>query len=71
MLTVVNAQINVANPALHPELGGNVFTVDARPFARPESESPTNDTTHWKNNGESMWLIGKGMGDGMVDLLAP
>ncbi len=70
-LTVVNAQINVANPALHPELGGNVFTVDTRPFARTTEESPTNDTTHWKNNGESMYLIGKGMGDGMVDLLNP
>ena len=70
-LTVVNAQINVANPALHPELGGNVFTVDTRPFARTTAESPTNDTTHWKNNGESMYLIGKGMGEGMVDLLSP
>jgi hypothetical protein len=70
-LTVVNAQINVANPALHPELGGKVFTVDTRPFARTTEESPTNDTTHWKNNGESMFLIGKGMGDGMVDLLMP
>ena len=70
-LTVVNAQINVANPALHPELGGNVFTVDTRPFARTDAQSPTTDTTHWKNNGESMWLIGKGMGDGIVPLLAP
>jgi len=70
-LTVVNAQINVANPALHPELGGNVFTIDTRPFARTIAESPTDDTTNWKNNGESMWLIGKGMGDGMVNLLTP
>jgi hypothetical protein len=68
---VVNAQINVANPALHPELGGNVFTVDTRPFAETTENSPTNDTTHWKNNGKSMYRIGKGMGDGMVDLLAP
>jgi alpha-galactosidase len=70
-LTVVNAQINVANPTLHPELGGNVFTIDTRPFARTTAQSPTNDTTHWKNNGESMYLIGKGMGDGIVDLLGP
>jgi len=69
-LTVVNAQINVANPALHPELGGQVFTVDTRPFARTIAQSPTDDTTHWKNNGESMWLIGKGMGEGLVDLLS-
>ncbi|MBT8044932.1 MAG: Ig-like domain-containing protein, partial [Verrucomicrobiae bacterium] len=68
-LTVVNAQINVANPTLHPELGDKVFTVDTRPFAETVENSPTNDTTHWKNNGKSMWLIGKGMGDGMVDLL--
>lgn len=70
-LTVVNAQINVANPSLHPELGGNVFTVDTRPLARTTEQSPTDDTTHWKNNGESMWLIGKGMGEGMVGLLSP
>lgn len=42
-----------------------------RPFARPTEASPTNDTTHWKNNGGSMCLIGKGMGAGMVDLLNP
>jgi alpha-galactosidase len=70
-LTVVNAQIKVANPALHPELGGNVFTVDTRPFAETTANSPTDDTTHWKNNGKSMYRIGKGMGDGMVDLLTP
>jgi len=70
-LTVVNAQINVANPTLHPELGGNVFTVDTRPFARTDGQSPTNVSTHWRNNGESMWLIGKGMGYGMVNLLTP
>lgn len=68
-LTVVNAQINVANPTLHPELGGNVFTVDTRPFAETTENSPTNDTTHWKNNGKSMYRIGKGMGDGIVNLL--
>jgi autotransporter-associated beta strand protein len=54
---------------LIPATSGKVFTVDTRPFARTTEESPTNDTTHWKNNGESMFLIGKGMGDGMVDLL--
>jgi alpha-galactosidase len=70
-LTVVNAQINVANPTLHPELGGNVFTVDTRPFAETTANSPTNDTTHWKNNGKSMYRIGKGMGDGIVPLLDP
>jgi alpha-galactosidase len=69
LLTVVNAQINVANPALHPELGGNVFTIDTRPFAETTENSPTNDTTHWKNNGKSMYRIGKGMGDGIVNLL--
>jgi alpha-galactosidase len=62
-LTVVNAQLAVANPA------GNVFSVDTRPFAETTENSPTNDTTHWKNNGKSMYRIGKGMGDGMVGLL--
>jgi hypothetical protein len=70
-LTVVNAQINIANPILHPELGDNIFTVDTRPFAETTENSPTNDTTHWKNNGKSMYRIGKGMGDGIVPLLTP
>jgi alpha-galactosidase len=71
LLKVVNAQLNVANPALHQELGGHVFTVDTRPFAETTENSPTNDTTHWKNNGKSMYRIGKGMGDGIADLLGP
>jgi alpha-galactosidase len=66
---VEQAQLNVANPALHPELGGNVFTVDTRPFWRDASVSPSNFGYHWNHNGETHYLLGKGMGRGMTSLL--
>jgi alpha-galactosidase len=69
--TVINAQLAVANPALHPEFAGTVFTRDTRPFWRASTVSPANDVSHWNNNGETFFLIGDSMGDGMVDLLAP
>jgi hypothetical protein len=29
---IAQAQLNVADPKLHPEFTGNVKTIDARPF---------------------------------------
>jgi alpha-galactosidase len=68
---VEQAQLNVANPALHPEFAGTVFTVDTRPFWRDASVSPSNFGYHWNHNGETHYLIGKGMGQGMTNLLSP
>ena len=62
-------QLNVANPQKHPEFAGNVFTVDSRPFQYSVEESPTSDSSHWNYNGKTLYLIGKGMGDGMVEML--
>ena len=62
-------QLAVADPSKHPEFEGTVFTVDSRPFQRSVEESPKSDGSHWHNNGETLWLIGKGMGDGMAEML--
>jgi hypothetical protein len=62
-------QLAVADPKKYPEFAGNVFTVDSRPFQRSVEESPRSDGSHWNNNGETLWLIGKGMGDGMAKML--
>lgn len=62
-------QLAVADPEKYPEFAGNVFTVDSRPFQRCVEESPKSDGSHWNNNGETLWLIGTGMDEGMVEML--
>ena len=62
-------QLAVADPKKHPEFAGTVFTVDSRPFQRTVEESPRKDGSHWHRNGETLWLIGKGMGDGIAKML--
>ena len=68
---VEQAQLNVANPVKHPEFAGTVFTTDTRPFWRDASVSPSNFGYHWNHNGETHYLIGKGMGQGMISILPP
>jgi alpha-galactosidase len=68
---VESAQLAVADPAKHPEFAGTVFTTDTRPFWRDASVSPSNFGYHWNHNGETHYLIGKGMGQGMTNMLSP
>ena len=65
------AQLAVANPANHPEFKGTVVTDDTRYYWRDASVSPSNFDYHWNHNGESHYLIGKGMGEGMTRILPP
>jgi hypothetical protein len=67
--TVLLAQLNVANPALHPEFAGTVACVDTRPFDRGTLLSPSSDATHWNHNGESLFNVGDSMGRLMVSML--
>jgi alpha-galactosidase len=65
--TVEKAQLwvaGVAQPA-------NVLTSDTRSFWRDASVSPRDQGYHWNHNAESYFLVGKAMGDDMVDLLTP
>jgi alpha-galactosidase len=54
----------VAQPA-------NVLSTDTRPFWRDAAVSPASQSHHWNWSAESYFLIGKSLGDHMVDLLTP
>ena len=49
----------------------DVLSTDARPFWRTAAVSPADQGYHWNWNAESYFLIGKSLGDNMVDLLTP
>jgi alpha-galactosidase len=51
----------------------NVLSSDTRPFWRAPAQSPATSGQgfHWNHNSESYFLIGKALGDDMVDLLPP
>ncbi len=64
---VVHAEMAVAK---YPEFIGTVTTVDTRGFRRkPPPASPGDEIYHWYNNCESYWLIGKSLGNAMVELV--
>ena len=54
----------VAKPA-------NVLSSDTRGFWRDSSVSPANQGHHWNWSAESYFLVGKALGDNMVNLLSP
>ncbi len=64
------AQLNPADPQKYPEFKGNVSGVETRDFQRTREESPSGQDYHWFRNWETFYLIGKSMGDSMVDLVA-
>ncbi len=64
------AQLAVADPEKYPQFKGNVGGVETRGFQRAREESPSRQDYHWYRNWETFYLIGKGMGDRMVELLA-
>ena len=49
----------------------NVLSTDARPFWRNAAVSPVDEGYHWNHNAETYFLLGKSLGDNMVDLLTP
>ncbi|BCX49073.1 Ig-like domain-containing protein [Haloferula helveola] len=50
-----------------------VLSTDTRPFWRDPADSPATSGQgfHWNHNAETLFLIGKAMGDNMVTLLTP
>jgi hypothetical protein len=70
LLTMLEGQLAVGNATLHPEFEGNVSSSDTRDFWRESSVSPRNQGFHWNQNGETYYLIGEAMGQGMEELLA-
>jgi hypothetical protein len=65
---VFQAQLNVADPARHPEFAGNVKTIDTRPFWRDAAVSPRNQGYHYNHNAETYMLVGDALGRAMVEL---
>lgn len=66
--TIFKAQMNVADPAKHPEFAGNVKSVDTRPFYRKPEVSPRNQSFHYHGNAETFMLVGESMGKAMLDM---
>ena len=69
LLTIQEAQLAVGNPAIYPDFSGNVSSVDTRDFWRESNVSPRDQDFHWNQNGETYYLIGEAMGQGMLNLL--
>ena len=64
------AQLAVADPKKYPAFKGNVAAVETRDFQKKCEESPSRQDYHWLRNWETLYLIGNGMGDAMVELLS-
>jgi hypothetical protein len=67
--TIFKAQMNVGDPAKHPDFAGNVKSVDTRSFYRAPEVSPRNQSFHYHGNAETYMLVGEGMGKAMVELV--
>lgn len=67
--TIFNAQMNVGDPAKHPDFEGTVRSVDIREFYRAPEASPRNQSFHYHGNAETYMLVGEAMGKAMVELL--
>ena len=69
-LTVANAQLAVSGEkGKYPEFKGNVKTVDARPFWRDKSVSPSGAGYHYNHNAETYMEVGDALGRAMAELL--
>jgi alpha-galactosidase len=68
-LSLMQHQKDAVDPTRHPEFAGNTGFVETRDFWRDASVSPVDQAYHWNHNAETLWLIGKGLGDAMVPLV--
>ncbi len=67
-LKILEAQMAVGDPELHPELAGTVSSVDTRDFWREVDESPRDQGHHYHRNAETYLLVGDALGRAMVRL---
>lgn len=67
---IIEAQLAVADASRYPGFAGTVAAVETRDFHRETwPASPGKQTYHWNNNCESYWLVGRAMGEAMVELV--
>jgi alpha-galactosidase len=69
VLKHLNAQLAVADASKYPDFKGNVAAVETRDFFRTREESPSGQGFHWSRNWETFYLIGKHMGQAMIELV--
>jgi hypothetical protein len=65
---LMEAQLALSDAKKYPEFAANVAGVETRDFQRPQEESPSKQDYHWLRNWETLYLIGKTMGDKVVGL---
>lgn len=66
-LSLMAAQLAVPDdPRLE---AGKAYAVETRDFWRGESESPVDQGYHWNRNAETLFLIGAGLAQAMLDLI--
>jgi alpha-galactosidase len=69
-LTIANAQLAVSSEkGKYPEFKGNVKAIDARPFWRDKSVSPSGAGYHYNHNAETYMEVGNALGWAMAELL--
>jgi hypothetical protein len=68
VLTVLNAQMAMADANTYPEFEGNVAAVDTRDFWREANVSPKDEGYHWNRNAETYYLMGDAMGEAIATL---
>lgn len=66
--TIFKAQMNVGDPAKHPEFKGTVKSVDIRDFYRAPEISPRNQGFHYNGNAETYMLVGEAMGKAIIEI---
>jgi len=64
------AQLALADAEKYPDFKGTVAGVETRDFQRTREESPSAQDYHWFRNWETLYLIGKSMGDEMIALVS-
>ena len=64
------AQMNIGDPAKHPEFKGTVASVDTCPFLMPEERAISGMGYHWNHSGDSHYLVGNAMGEAMMKLMS-
>jgi len=67
---LMTAQLALADPEKYPEFKDNVGGVETRDFQRTQEESPSRQGYHWNRNWETFYMIGKAMGEAMIELLS-
>ena len=70
-LKVAEAQLAVSGDrGKYPEFVGNVQAIDARPYWRDKSDSPSGAGYHYNHNAETYMEVGDDLGWAMAELMA-